>query len=232
MSLNSCLGLYIFRCEVVQFAFPLYSEGELLVSAFLDLNTLNSGEMWCWILQKYRLDPAWPPIPRCCPRVSLLPYPCLNCGNSNLTKFALLFFHEEAPPSQIPILFAPFLESLPFNLHLERETIPPNQGFTNFTRPHPWQEILLSSSFSHLHTFTTEIFFTLVATRFRQTARLCLNVKLRKNVCWDELHNDCIDLSWCCYSNKGNGKMWNQASTDVVQERTETLQHIDFFFKI
>lgn len=45
--------------------------------------------------------------------------------------------------SQIPIFFCSV-----FSLHLVGETIPPNQGFADFTRPHPCQEILLGSSSS------------------------------------------------------------------------------------
>lgn len=86
------------------------------------------------------------------PQAGVLPNTCPNCGNTNLTKFTSVFM-KSPRCFKFSYFMHHFQKTFLFNLLLEEETIPPNQGFTNFTRPHPCQEILLSSSFPHLRIF-------------------------------------------------------------------------------
>lgn len=155
------------------------------------------------------------------PQAGVLPNTCPNCGNTNLTKFTSVFM-KSPRCFKFSYFMHHFQKTFLFNLLLEEETIPPNQGFTNFTRPHPCQEILLSSSFPHLRIFlpptsfsrswlvafklTISFIFIIFAHRTRNIQSWLEKMKLSfffsGKLCYD-----LIDLRYVCKSNKGNDEM-------------------------
>lgn len=124
------------------------------------------------------------------------------CENSDLTKFTSARWNTPFVPN-FHILRTIFQKLFLFNhLNLEGETIPPNEAFRNFTRPHPCQEICFSFSFLHLHISRTKLQNRPFLSPVSLSAYDLSNVKLRL---WEYKVDH---LSGCLFPTPGAKKMW------------------------